>query len=145
MLGRCTIRHTADGIHHPFTATALVIQSLDDLYQLWQQGVMHLEDGLAGLEATHVIEEIANANVCGAVFRSTRNLYKLYQLCLVWEEQNRLIFNGITEDELDNLKHVLPYVAADRRFGYHSEPQDYMFDADSIRSKSQVLESYVSH
>jgi hypothetical protein len=33
------------------------------------------------------------------------------------------------------LKKVLPIVEADKRFGYHSEAQAYMFDATSIKAK----------
>lgn len=106
----------------------------------WSEGVKFLKLGLEGIDSDHAMAEIANAEVCGAAFRSTRNLFRFYKLRLEWDETKLSEYNHINNDELNNLKHILPYLEHDNRFGYHSEAHGYMFNAEMIRQKITAIE-----
>jgi hypothetical protein len=105
----------------------------------WRDGVELLKLALTGLDNEHATAEVANAEVCGGAFRSTWNLFRFYKLRLDWDETKLPAYKQISEDELDNLKQVLPYVEQDKRFGYHSEAHDYMFNAEMIKKKITAL------
>jgi hypothetical protein len=105
----------------------------------WHDGVELLKLALSGLRNEHSVAEIANAEVCGGVFRSTWNLFRFYKLRLDWDKTKLAVYKKISKDELENLNQVLPYVENDKRFGYHSEAHDYMFNAEMIKKKIAVL------
>jgi hypothetical protein len=107
----------------------------------WHEGVELLKLALADTDSEHATAEIANAEVCGAAFRSTWNLFRIYKLRLDWNETKLSEYNKISKNELDNLKHVLPYIEHDKRFGYHSEAHGYMFNAEMIRQKIIAMEA----
>jgi hypothetical protein len=46
----------------------------------------------------------------------------------------------IVQDKFENLKQVLPYAEAGRRFGYHSEANAYFCDAAGICHETDLLE-----
>ena len=125
---------------------AIVDFSLDEIImgfslvvKEWDKAVALLRLGLSGADSQHAADEIANAEVCAGAFRSTRNLFSIYKLRINWDDRKLAEYNAITKDELQNIKHILPYVAQDKRFGYHSEAHCYMFNAQMIKKKISEL------
>ncbi len=116
-----------------------IIIGFNYLADEWSKGVSLLEQGLSSRDTKHASEEIANAKVCNAIFRSTYNLFRLYKLRLNWSEDKLAEYSHISKDEMENLKNILPYIEQDKRFGYHSEAHGYMFNAKMLKQKIAVL------
>lgn len=119
-----------------------IIAGFGLLAEEWNRAVEQLKLGLSGNGSVHACEEIANAEVCGGAFRSTWNLFRTYKLRLNWSDEKLTEYNEISKDELQNIKHVLPYVEQDKRFGYHSEAHGYMFNAEMLKYKIVEIEKY---
>ena len=80
-------------------------------------------------------KEIGVAKIAGATFTSTHNIYKWYLLRKNSSTKKLTATElEIVEDELANLKAVLPYVEADSRCGFHEEVQWRMFGPESINN-----------
>lgn len=129
--------------HTEFTCAELV-ERIGKVAAVWETGVALMRQSLTGLSGQTAADELGNAVICGAVWRSTENTYKIYQLRQNWDEAKRERFLRIVEDELDILRMVLPYVERDPHQGYHAEPHFYMFNPDKIRAKIGVLKGLVS-
>ena len=109
----------------------------------WRPGARALEEALRDCTGERVRREVDNAWVCYHIFRSTWNTYRVFDLRKNWNEAKRPAYLRIIEDELAGLEHVLPAVQRDRRFGWHSECQTHLFDADGIRKKIRSLRRQV--
>lgn len=120
--------------HKQFTLDE-VIERWGKLNVSWHSGVMLLK------KALNSGKELGNAIICGAIWRSTENSYRIYKLRKNWNISMLEEYNRIKTDELENLKSVLPWVAQDERQGYHIEAHDYMFNAEMIEKKIKILES----
>jgi len=129
--------------HHEFTLDDL-IERLGNVADVWQSGLCQMQEALRNISGDHAEEEIGNAIICGAVWRSTENTYKIYRLRQNWNDSLKEQFLQIAEDELAILGEVLPFVERDARQGFHAEPQFYMFNADKIRAKREVLKVLLS-
>ncbi len=116
-----------------------IIMGFGLLVEKWNKAVALLKLGLNNVNSLHAAEEIANAEVCAGVFRSTWNLFRIYKLRITWNNKKVPEYNKITKDELQNIKRVLPYLEQDKRFGYHSEAHAYMFNAEMIKNKISVI------
>ncbi len=116
-----------------------VIRGLGEQARKWKQGVKLLEKGLKSSHSAAARSELDNAWVCYHIFRSVWNAYRVYKLRLNWSDKKEAAFKRIATNELANLEQVLPIVKRDKRFGYHSEAQAYMFDAAKIRRKIRQL------
>ena len=116
------------------------IGGLGRLAKAWRKGAETLEDALQGCDGGETARaERDNAWVCSHVFRSTWNTYRAWRLRRSWSEAKRDNYLRIARDELANLEAVLPLVANDARFGWHAEPNAYMYDAAGIRKKIAAL------
>lgn len=123
---------------------AEVIRGLGELARKWKKGTKLLEKGVSGSKSDTARKELDNAWACYHVFRSVWNTYRVYKLRLNWSDSKLPAFQRIAQNELENLEQVLPIIKRDKRFGYHSEPQAYMFDVSSIRRKIRSLEQMIS-
>jgi hypothetical protein len=121
-----------------------IIEGFNNVANEWNKGISLLKIGLSSSDNKHAAEEIANAEVCGATFLSTYNLFRLYKLRLDWNDNKLAEYSVITEEEIKNLKNILPYIEQDKRFGYHSEAHGYMFNADMIKHKIAKLEKILT-
>lgn len=124
--------------HTEFTLVDL-IERLGKVAAVWQEGITLMTESVAGLSSENVKLETGNAIVCGAVWRSVENTYKIYQMRSQWEDSMRERFDAIVADELQILQDVLPFVEQDARQGFHAEPQCYMFNAEKIALKIEAL------
>jgi len=126
--------------HTEFSCSDLV-ERIGKVAAVWEIGVALMEKALAGVTTRTKDEELGNAIICGAIWRSTENTYKIYQLRQNWNESKREQFLQIARDELEILRRVLPWVERDNRQGFHAEPQFYMFNPEKIRAKINVIET----
>ena len=53
-------------------------------------------------------------------------------------------YQKIIRDELENVRAALPFVEADKRFGFHSEAHAYLFDAARMKKKIRALEKQLA-
>lgn len=124
--------------HTEFTLTDL-IERLGKVAAVWERGVAAMQESIEGLTDERTELEMGNAIICGAVWKSVENTYKVYQMRSQWEDSMRERFDAIVEEELDVLRAVLPFVERDPRQGFHAEPQSYMFSAEKIAMKIEAL------
>jgi hypothetical protein len=120
-----------------------VLKGLEMLYQQWWKGVMFLEQGLDISKCKHSYEELNNAQVCYHIFRSAWNTYRTYQLRCEFSNLKLSEYLQVINNELANLKKVLPIIKNNKRFGYHSEAQNYMFDYAGVKNKADDLEKQI--
>jgi hypothetical protein len=118
-----------------------IVKFFDKLSRGWLSAVQIYESALnSSHNSKRAKKEIGVAKIAGASFTSTHNIYKWYML----RKNNSAkkladVEMKIVEDELANLKMVLPYVKADDRCGFHEEAQWRMFDFESIQKKIELL------
>jgi len=117
-----------------------IIVRLEKLAAAWAEAVEMLTAALATCSDTKARDEAGNAAICGAVWHSTANTFKIFRLRRNWDDSMRSEFMKIARDELAVLRKVLPHVERDPRQGYHAEAHGYMFDAQSIKDKILALE-----
>ena len=117
-----------------------IIGGLGRLARRWKRGAEQLEEGLTLCDVTAARAERDNAWVCYHIWRSTWNSYRAWRLRRSWRETKLEAYLPIARDELANLEAVLPIVEGDERFGWHSDAQAYLFDAERIRQKIADLE-----
>jgi hypothetical protein len=117
-----------------------VIRGLNLLAKGWKEGARLLEQGLTSSGSETAKQELANAWVCYHTWRSGWNTFRVYKLRLKWDDKKLPEYQKIIKDELTNLQQALPWVENDSRFGWHSEPQAYLYTADGIRKKIKQLE-----
>jgi hypothetical protein len=127
-------------LHHTQFTLDDLIERVGKLAAVWQCGVNILKQSFKGCEDKKNLDELGNAVICGAVWRSTENTYRIFQLRKNWKESEREEFLRIVDDELSILNEVLPWVKRDPRQGFHIEPHGYMFNAETIAAKISVLE-----
>jgi len=126
--------------HTEFTCADLV-ERLGKVASVWKCGVAIMREAFSGVSERTAVDELGNAIICGAVWRSTENTYKIYQLRQDWDDSKCERFFRIVKDELAILETVLPYVEQHPRQGYHVEPQFYMFNPEKIRAKMAALDA----
>jgi len=117
-----------------------IITRFDKLKIAWDDVLDDYIAALASCPAPEAAREVGSGAICGAVWHSTANTYKVFRLRRDWDKSLRNEFMDIVRDELEVLPRVLPYVEADSRQGYHGEARGHMFDPQSIKNKISVLE-----
>lgn len=120
-----------------------IVERVGKLAAVWQRGIAIFDEALNNSTDKNAQDELGNAMICGSVWKSTENTYKIYQLRQKWDETKREQFFQIVENEIDILASVLPLVERDERQGYHAEPHFYMFNAEKIRAKIKTLEELI--
>jgi len=116
-----------------------IIAMLSTLVAEWERGVAVLTEALATNTHPHAAEELGVAKTVGYCYRSTKNVYRTYQLRLERPTDMAARFLPILDDEIATLEAALPLVEADPRLGFHAECQGYQFSADLIRRKMAQL------
>jgi hypothetical protein len=122
-----------------------IIDNFDTLNKIWEQGVYLLQNSLTNADHANAKNELDNAEICGAVWRSTNNAFKLYELRLNWQDENYPEYYKIIKNELANVAHILPIVSRDSRQGFHIEAHGYMFNAEKIKHKINIIENQLSN
>ncbi len=83
-------------------------------------------------------KELATAKVAGCVFQSVYNIYRWY-LHKKNKKSCNSVENEIISDEIENLKNAICCIGNDKRFGYHQEAHEYMFNRAMIERKLNNL------
>lgn len=130
-------------LHHTQFTLDDIIERVGKLAVAWQAGVSLMREALRGSDGDRAKTELGNATLCGAIWRSTENTYKIYRLRKNWSDACIKAFQEIASDELEILGEALPFVAQDRRQGVHLEPQAEMFNPATICEKMQVLNALI--
>jgi hypothetical protein len=110
----------------------------------WKKGARLFDRAVQTCSDDRTGAERDNAWVCYHVFRSTWNMYRVFELRRRWNDSKLPAYLKIAADELTHLPHVLPILDRDPRFGFHPEPQGQMFDAASVRRKIRALKRQVA-
>ena len=134
-----------------------IIERIGKVAVGWEAGVRLLKKAFSGIcevrsqgeefstagtpsVQSRILDELGNAIICGVIWHSTENTYRVYRLRQNWSEECLPEFRRLAEDELGRLREVLPWVERDPRQGFHIEPGGYMFTPEGIRAKMKVLE-----
>lgn len=117
-----------------------IIVRLGKLASAWAEALETLKSSLVKCSRLNARNEVGNAAICGAAWRSAFNTYKAYRLRRCWNDSLRSELTAIAADELEVLRAVLPHVENDPRQGYHAEAHGHMFDAASIKNKMLILQ-----
>lgn len=122
-----------------------VIEAFAMMTAGWERGLEALEEGLAATATTsHAGQELNTATVCLHVLRSTRNLYRCWQLRCQWDDTSMEAYQAIASDELEHLRDLLPILKQDWRQGFHGEAFVHFFDAEAVTSKIREIERQIA-
>ena len=116
-----------------------IIERVGKLAVAWSTGVELLKKAFKDIDDARILDELGNAIICGAIWRSAENSYRIFKLRKEWCENQLDEFKRLLEDELALLLDVLPWIERDPRQGYHIEPGAYMFTPELIRNKIHKL------
>ena len=113
-----------------------IIARLERMTVLWDQGLRILEK-----ELDTASPEYVNAAVCGAVWHSGVNMFKIYQLRLKWCDDALPQYRQLVQKELENTERALPFVLLDPEQGWHIEGDFHSFSVDILKKKIADLKS----
>jgi len=130
--------------HHTQFNLDEIIERVGKLAAIWQCGMTTLDKAFKGCNDKKSLDELGNAIICGAIWRSTENTYRIFELRQNWNDLKREEFFDIVDDELNVLNKVLPWIKRDPRQGFHIEPNGYMFNAESVKAKITALKKLKS-
>ncbi len=122
----------------PFTFKEIV-QGLGEVTATWRAAADLFEKAVCDCAHPHAREELNSIRAAQHAFHSCWNIYRAYPLRVEWKPAHLEAIRQIMRDELAHLEEVLPIVAADKRLGFHSECNRYMFTAKGIRRKMRQL------
>lgn len=120
-----------------------IIKGLGILTRTWWNGVEILENALEDCDAPTAQEEKNSARMAGHLFQSGWNLYRAYRLRRKWKASHLRALQVIMRNERDHLTDAAAIAQADKRMGFHIEPQLQMFTASSIRKKLKKLDTLI--
>jgi hypothetical protein len=118
-----------------------VTPMLDSLWQGWRKGSNLLEQALdSAVEKKRVRLEMSTVTAIECSYHSSANIYKWYlrrrkETPLGPEDES------IVEDEIANLRRVLPWVESDSRLGLHEEWKWRGFTTESLHAKLGQLQA----
>ena len=115
-----------------------IIRRMEILAEIWKKGTDLLRETLP---ADH--PDLGNAVICGAVWKSTFNMFRIYRLRKHWDDVMTAEWLEIVKEELNVAESVLPYVEADPQQGWHIEGDFYSFNGEMIRKKIQALRGMI--
>ena len=121
-----------------------VLERMCRISQRWNEALKGFEAGLASSKCLHAEEELNTAKVVNACFRSTCNLLRMYMMKKNVGCAEGPDYYQIQMDELANVRDVVDIVKRDKRQGYHSEAQVYMFDGNMLEEKIERLEALLA-
>ena len=116
-----------------------IIRRFGLMAEIWKKGTDLL---LETLPADN--PDLGNALICGAVWKSAFNMFRIYRLRKSWNDSMTGEWLGIIREELNVAEFVLPYVANDPEQGWHIEGDFYSFDAEKIRKKISELKKILA-
>jgi hypothetical protein len=124
-----------------------VIELFGRIVKNWSDGLEHIEKINAALtvRSKRFMEEYYNAKCIYHVYKSTYNVFRVYELCRNWHNSMMRRYIEICESEIENCKRLLPLLRKDPRLGMHLECKGYMFDPDSVSHKVRQLEAYIEN
>lgn len=122
-----------------------VIEGFTRIHQGWRTGLDALKAGLRGSNSPHATEELNTARVCLHVFRSVRNTYRCWRLRREWQPSHSSEYKEIVEDELANLREILPVLQEDPRQGFHGEAFIHMFNTERVEAKIEDLQTQLGN
>ena len=131
-------------LHHTQFNLDEIIERVGKLAVVWQHGVFILEQAFKECNDKKSLDELGNAIICGMIWRSTENTYRIFKLRKNWEKSKVEEFFRIVDDELSILNKGLPWIKRDPRQGFHIEPHGYMFNAELVNAKITELEKLKS-
>lgn len=120
-----------------------IIARLETIGSLWRDGIALLRAGLRKVITREAEDELGNAEVCAAVWRSAVNTYKIYQLRKVWNQRMLNKYFELIKSEVSILENVLYYMERDKRQGFHVEAGGYMFSPEMVRRKIEKLNKQI--
>ncbi len=125
----------------PFTLEE-VMEGFGQLASHWEEGVAIYLGVLEQSPSQYLLEETNTARCALALFQSMERIFRLYRLCLEWDEATSLQpYRELCEQELVHLRTVLPLLESDSRLGFHSEAQSYLFSPTQVGAKISRLEN----
>ncbi len=116
-----------------------IIRRLGLTAEIWEKGTCLLQETLS---ADH--QDLGNAAICGAVWKSAYNMFRIYKLRKQWDDSMTGAWLEIAKEELQIAEFVLPYVEADPLQGWHIEGDFYSFNAELIREKIHEIRTLIS-
>ena len=116
-----------------------IIRRFGLMAEIWKKGTDLL---LETLPADNL--DLGNALICGAVWKSAFNMFRIYRLRKSWNDSMTGEWLGIIREELNVAESVLPYVENDPEQGWHIEGDFYSFNAEKIRKKISELKQILA-
>lgn len=128
------------GYHHTINEALTLCNEMNTL---WQQGLARLEK----LKEFYLndpprLAEISLAGAVGLQIRSTCNLLEFYALReeMLFERKDNLArMADIVRDEIKNSRLMLDLCQKDKRLGYHSEAEGYLFYPEKLSARIELL------
>ncbi len=109
-----------------------IIRRLELMAKIWSNGTECLRDSFINCSSGHAFLEYGNAVICGAVWKSSAILYRIYEIKKEWDEGKRTEYERLLNEHLANRTGIIPYLRADPRQGYHLEGRFYAFSMKMI-------------
>lgn len=117
-----------------------IVKGLGIVSRTWWQGADILQQALGACNAPTAKQEINSVRMAGHCFQSGWNLYRAYRLRRNWKPSHIKALQAVMRNERAHLPDAISIAGADRRMGFHIEPQSQMFDAAGIRKKMERLD-----
>ena len=106
--------------------------------EIWDRGLALLG---AAIGKDH--PDYGNAAICGAVWKSAYNMFRIYRMRKHWDDSMLPEYSRIAEEELRNVEDVLPCVAADPEQGWHVEGDFHSFNRELLEKKMTELKNFL--
>jgi len=109
-----------------------IIERFHQISVRWETGVRQMEQAFAEIVSEQSQMELGNARICGAVWKSTEYLFRIYKLKKEWKNSLLPDYEYWERKHLENLESILPSLEKDPRQGLHLEGNFYSFSAEKI-------------
>lgn len=109
-----------------------IIRRLELMTTIWLKGTECLKDSFKNCSSKHARLEYGNAVICGAIWKSSAILYRIYEMKKKWNEGKRAEYERLLNEHLANRTIIIPYLRADPRQGYHLEGRFQAFSVQMI-------------
>ncbi|MPN23254.1 hypothetical protein SDC9_170642 [bioreactor metagenome] len=110
-----------------------VIERFHQIGVRWGVGLRQMEHAFGEKISESSKLELGNARICGAVWKSTEYLFRIYKLKKEWKDSFLPEYEQWKNEHLKNLETILPYLEKDPRQGFHLEGDFHSFSAERIR------------
>ncbi|MBF0246257.1 MAG: hypothetical protein HQL31_13490, partial [Planctomycetes bacterium] len=109
----------------------------------WGRAADRFEKAVTGCKEIAARQETDNARYIACLYRSSYNFYRAHELKREWHCDMLSIFDEIVQDELDNIRKLLPVLKNDALLGLHLECFARMVNPLNVRNKIRQLENYL--